>query len=645
MLFIGVECMGSSGVTLLQGAERGFAAERELYRQALEAADTRDRETFNRLRGELHAYPLAPYLDYRAQMAAVYNTRGVAARAFVDAHADGPLGVRYLGHYLAAAGKGRRWTDYRAATTREPHSERLRCYYGRSLLAGGEKTAAWELARRLWLSESSVDKACDPLFVAFRKAGNLDDELVWQRALLAFAAREGSLLRYIASRGSVKLANDLEQLRRSYQEPHRTRVLAPQASAQRRGDVLLHGLERLSRYDPGKALKQRQSLDAQALDDKQWARLDKAIAFRALLERDEATRPWIDSQLSSWRDDKLSSMRLRWAIAEEDWDGLLRHQAALSVSAQGEALWRYWRARGMAATGSEDEARTLFSQAAEERSYYGFLSADRLGLPYSYEDSSRDTSRGVSEDEATETTPQEPLLAPMRDMLLRVHELLMIGDARLAHAEWTHALQRLKPAGQLRLAELAQSQGWHRLAIDAANAGLQWDRLELRFPLAYEEDFRSRAAAYALPMSELMAIARRESAFFPMARSPVGARGLMQLMPATGMSVARKAGISLKVSDFYTVGHNLDLGSAYYLQLLERFKGNRAVALAAYNAGPNRVQNWIGKGLPLDAWIETIPYGETRAYVKAVLAYSVVFDYRLGETGQLLTVAERLSSY
>jgi soluble lytic murein transglycosylase len=141
-----------------------------------------------------------------------------------------------------------------------------------------------------------------------------------------------------------------------------------------------------------------------------------------------------------------------------------------------------------------------------------------------------------------------------------------------------------------------------------------------------------------------MAIARRESAFFPSARSPVGARGLMQLMPATGAAVARKAGLKLQTRELYDIERNIDLGSVYYRQLLERFDGKRPLALAAYNAGPSRVQHWIREQAPMDVWIETIPYRETRDYVKAVLAYSVVFDFRLGRDSRLLTPTEQTAS-
>ncbi len=145
-----------------------------------------------------------------------------------------------------------------------------------------------------------------------------------------------------------------------------------------------------------------------------------------------------------------------------------------------------------------------------------------------------------------------------------------------------------------------------------------------------------------------MAIARRESAFYPWAQSPVGARGLMQLMPATGREVASSLGKRQSSSDLFDVEHNVLLGSAYYRQLLDRFDGNRVFALTAYNAGPHRVNRWRnkpGQGVPVDVWIDTIPYKETREYVQAVLFYNVVFQYLMGDTRSLLTPAEFKAKY
>ena len=186
------------------------------------------------------------------------------------------------------------------------------------------------------------------------------------------------------------------------------------------------------------------------------------------------------------------------------------------------------------------------------------------------------------------------------------------------------------------------------MAIDAASRAKAWDALDVRFPMPYQDAFRRNASMQNVPSTELMAIARRESAFYPQARSPVGARGLMQLMPATGREVASSLGKRQASSDLFEVEHNVLLGSAYYRQLLDRFGGNRVFALTAYNAGPHRVDRWRNKpadAVPVDVWVDTIPYKETREYVQAVLSYNVVFQYLMGDTHNLLTPAERNAQY
>ena len=618
----------------VNGAEQRFAPLRGPYREAVEAARKRDVDRFERLYAGLADYPLAPYLDYERLLVDRYRTAGTDARQFVAANADSPLGVRFLDHYLRSAGANRRWDDFLAAVDREPRSERLRCYFFRAQLANGQPAEAWRGARQLWRSGRSVDDACDPLFSAWRAAGQLTGEAVWERALLAFEARQFGLLRYVSSLGGPALQADLEVLQRVYREPHRVRQLVASASADRRPEILTQGLVRLSRYDPARSLQNWQGLERAQFSADQVARLESAIALRGLIEREPDLRAWIDASLGRWQDDRLTETRLRWAIEELDWSGLLALSQHLGPDASAQSIWRYWRARALEELGQREAADALYRGAAAERSYYGFLSADRIGAPYSFNEEPLPSAAG------------DASLPPLATRTaLRVNELQALDELRDAHAEWSHALPRLDRGAQRQLGLLAANEGWYRLAIDAANESRSWDLLSLRFPLAYTEVFRSPASLQSLPLSELMAIARRESAFFPAARSAVGARGLMQLLPSTGRGLARRQGMQLAVRDLYDVERNVALGSAYYRQLLERFDGNRAVALAAYNAGPNRVQHWVGKGLPLDAWIETIPYRETREYVKAVLAYSVVFDHRLGEEAQLLSAAERHAAY
>lgn len=134
----------------------------------------------------------------------------------------------------------------------------------------------------------------------------------------------------------------------------------------------------------------------------------------------------------------------------------------------------------------------------------------------------------------------------------------------------------------------------------------------------------------------------------PDARSPVGATGLMQLMPATAKQTARKSGLSFSPSDLVQPEKNIALGSRYLNQLLGQFGGNRILAAAAYNAGPSRVRQWLTKEdakLPYDIWIETIPFQETRGYVQNVLSFSVIYAYRTGAKQPLVTQDEAKAGF
>ena len=327
-------------------------------------------------------------------------------------------------------------------------------------------------------------------------------------------------------------------------------------------------------------------------------------------------------------------LRLRWALSEQDWMAVAENLELLSPESRAANDWRYWQARSLEARGDPAAAEAIYTALAAERDFYGFLAADRMQLPYSFNHQSL-----LLQPAATEPVRQLPAVR-------RVGELYHHDEQRLAHSEWYKVLQD-SPAAEQRqaLAQVGASEGWHSMAINAAAKAEAWDALDWRFPTPYQEIFGHYASVQRVPSTELMAIARRESAFFPEARSAVGARGLMQVMPATGKQVATRLGRPHTREELYQVEHNVLLGSAYYRQLLDRFDNNRIYALAAYNAGPHRVDRWRNpeeQSVPADIWVETIPFRETR---NNVMAYNVVFQYLLGDTHSLLTPAERDARY
>ncbi|WP_131917616.1 transglycosylase SLT domain-containing protein [Chromatocurvus halotolerans] len=610
---------------------------RASYGEARQAIDRGRWTDYERLRSRLDDYPLALYLDYFRLRSGSSRVTVQDARQFMDRSRDSPLANRFLAAYLSRAGRERRWQDYLAVMPESPNDIELQCYYFRAQLATGNALRAWQGATELWVHGQSRPKECDPLFKAWMDAGGLTDRHVWNRLKLAFEARQGGLMTYVGKQATASLTPWVERAESVYRRPDTVlTVTAGLPDSAYRDDIIHLGIRRLAAYSPEKALTLWQK--APLADDaggEERVKTQKRIAFRSLLDRIEIAEPWLEENLPRWEDDQLTEMRLRWLLAEQRWDEMLQTLPALSAEALDSSLWLYWRGRALRETGDETGAQACFVAAAQQRNYYGFLAADTLGVDYELSN------------QAPERTSDEDRTFLRLPGVRRVNELQALSEPWLAHAEWRYALAREGSADQVRLAQWAADEGWHHLAIDAANMASANDALSLRFPEAYPEVFAAQAATVGVSTTEIMSIARRESAFFPMARSTADARGLMQLLPQTGRQVSRKIGAPPSTS-LYDVDHNVRLGSAYYRELLDRFDDNRPLALAAYNAGPGRARTWRNSGddrVPVDIWIETLPYRETRDYVKAVLAYNVVFGYLRGEMPDLLRPAERMMLY
>lgn len=625
-------------VAATEDADDTLSAERRQYEAAMRAVDKGRWTEYEQLRPALDQYPLAIYLDYFQLTRQSRDVRPADALRFISRSADSPLPNRFSNLYLRQAGREQRWQDFLQVRPDEPEGIELKCYYFRARLAAGDSDIAWDGARRLWDAGESRPNACDPLFAAWLKSGQLTDEVVWSRQLKAFDARQRSLLAYVAKQASPQLAPWADKLLAVYLQPEKIRQQALPASSPYSADIASHGLVLLARYNPEKALQYWRDYQAELDFSAGQVRLvESAIALQGLFARTQDLSPWLHGALDRLDDDKLVEIRLRWALAEQDWETLAQTLPLLSDSGRQAEVWRYWQAVLAEREGDTERAEALFTALGGERSYHGFLAADRVGKAYSF------NHQTPVLDAATASALQQ------LPVVQRVGELNFHEDWNLAHSEWYYLLQASEDKTRnQQLAQLASQRGWYRMAIDAASRAQAWDALELRFPTPYRSTFQHYGQARQVPSTELMAIARRESAFYPQAQSPVGARGLMQLMPATGQQVASALGQPGGSAELFEVDHNVLLGSAYYRQLLDRFGGNRVFALTAYNAGPHRVDRWRhkrGEGVPVDVWIDTIPYKETREYVQAVLFYNVVFQYLMGDTRSLLTPAERTALY
>ena len=224
--------------------------------------------------------------------------------------------------------------------------------------------------------------------------------------------------------------------------------------------------------------------------------------------------------------------------------------------------------------------------------------------------------------------------------MARALELHAIGWRDAATRAWDHARESLSEPDRRQLLLLASEQGWYDRVVFGLSAGDDLRQYALRFPLAERATVESQSAANGLDPAWAFALIRAESAWQPDVRSPANAYGLMQLLPATGQQMARQLGLDWPgTSLLLDPRANIRLGTRYLAQQADKFQGSPWLATAAYNAGSKPVQRWLGERgtLPADIFIETIPFRETRDYVTRVLAFSVIYDWRLNGAARRLS--------
>ena len=349
-----------------------------------------------------------------------------------------------------------------------------------------------------------------------------------------------------------------------------------------------------------------------------WSR----IGFTATTRVDPKAHAWFarasSAQLASRSDavvdpGQLAAWRARASLRALDWKALERDIRAMPEAVRGEETWIYWRGRALAELGNPEAARAEFSRIAPRITFYGKLACDELGLPYAFP-----KPAPAPGEEAVRRWDANPSIR-------RAESFYRMGLYGQGHREWNWALRGLGPEDLLSLAAWAGERGIvHRMINTSERSGLAAVRTDQRYPRPQFELLTRVCAERRLPVEWVYGLIRQESRFMPSASSVVGARGLMQVMPGTARWTARRLGISdYRHSALSETEMNLTLGTGYLSMVAEAFGGSRILATAAYNAGPRRARAWR-EALPGETeaavFIETIPFFETREYVKNVLA-------------------------
>jgi soluble lytic murein transglycosylase len=566
-------------------------------------------------------YPLYPYLlRLRLERTMSLKTQREVEQ-FLEDYAGQPVsyGLRYRWlNYLSSRGHENAFLS----SYRDGMGAKLTCQaLGYKLKRTDDPKPVLTDVDPLWYSGQSQPDECDPLFAKWRSNGLMTPDKVVKR--IAIAAKEDNrrIIPYLKRQLPTShqyLADAWSSVSRDVSLVNRTRLF-PLKHKNSEAEILTWGIEKLAWRNPKAAIKAYNTYAPKNIFSvPELHIIQRAIALSATLDFLPEAHEWLDKADIAGASDDVKLWHVSFLLRGKQWQRVVDVIDAASSELQQQENFRYWKARALEELGNVMQATVMYKQLANERNYYGFMASARINsqpnLAHTPAPLVQSAVHAIANTPATQ----------------RAMEFYRLERSTSARREWRYLLSNLPDSQVTDAGVLAYEWGIYDQAIISFAKSGYWDDVERRFPLAFESQFSEKSETYDVSKAFAMAIARRESSFMVDAVSPVGAAGLMQLMPGTAQYLAKK---KVSRNTLFQVENNLDYGVQYLRYLGDKLDNNPVLVSASYNAGWRKVLEWLpaGEALPVDIWIENIPYKETRSYVKAVLAYQYIYEHQLGE--------------
>lgn len=611
---------------LLAALDAGAASTASAADRAVLAANDAFRRG-NPMQLEKHAdamrgHVLEPYADYWRLRLQLEDATPNEVSAFFKQHAGTYVAEMMRADWLKVLGKRGEWGSFDAELGRleEPDPE-IRCYALAARLARGDDTAVGAFTASLWKESGSLPEGCARLADQLIDADRLTVTDIWARVRVLFEygqIAEAKRVLGLLPRGEAANERDLLAAARHPRRLLSRKPLRLETRAAR--EVVVLAAVRLARDDAPAAAEVMENGLADALPEADRKYVWGKMAQEASRQHDPQALEWFALADGSPLDDIQLAWKARAGLRRGNWQAVREAIDAMSEAGRRESAWTYWYGRALAAQGNRFGAQIRYFAIAEGTGFYNVLAAEELGdvqVP----------SEGYEPEEA------EIEQARRRPGIARALELHRLGLREEAAREWIFAVRALDDGQLIAAAELARRAGAYERAINTAGRTTYVHNLRLRYVAPYRDVFEQQARAQSVDPAWLLAVARQESRFATEARSGAGARGLMQIMPATAKWIARRSGMrNYRNEHAHDVQTNITLGTRYLKGVLDRF-GSPVVALAAYNAGPTRAQRWRDAE-PLEGavYAETIPFPETRDYVKKVMSSAVFYSVLLHDS-------------
>jgi len=584
-------------------------------------------------------HPLAVYAEN-------YRLRNLLARnddsgipAFLAAHEGSQVAERLRADWIRWLARRSTWNLVEAEFPKllSPDAE-VSCLYQQARWARAERSAL-DHAAGLWLNMLEPPEGCQPLLASLVNTGRVSIDDAWARARLQIEANRPQWARRTLDLLSAGRAPDAKNYDNAVKNA--MSYLARQPAdwhATRNGrELAAIAIRYVAANDPAAAARELERREAQMqVAEAQWAW--SQIALQAARKHHPEALRWYGRAGNASLSEENHQWKVRSALRATNWGAVRTAIENMPPELASRPDWIYWLGRAYKAGGRLSEAESLFARIGGEAHFYGNLADEELGrvvLP-----PPRTTPPSSAEMQAARTNGS----------LQRALALFRLDMRTEAVREWNWALRGMSDRELLAAAELArQHQVWDR-AINTADRTRNEHDFTLRFLSPFAEQIRPVARQQSVDDAWVYGLMRQESRFITTARSSVGASGLMQLMPATARWVAKKIGLEdFHPSRVNDTDVNVLLGTSYMRMVMENLDNHPVLASAAYNAGPGRARRWRSEQAIEGAiYAETIPFTETRDYVKKVMSnavyYSILFNGRPDSLKTRLGVIEPAST-
>ncbi len=589
-------------------------------------ASSRDR--LNNPSANLHT--LASYSQYwwlsanLAQAGAFAVTNAAEIRAFLAANPNSVVSDSLRRDWLKILGKLDQWELFAAeAPLLNSDDAEITCHQWRNRLNRSDRDALTE-AKAFWTAARPAPSACDDVFARLFSEKTISTGDAWLRVRtllennqLSDARKSAALIPNVPTsfeRNTALVGQNPAQFLQSEK---------PQPASQSSVEIFLFAVTRLARTDADRAAT---LLDAHG---KNLAAGDQAYAWAQVglygaMQHDVGAIGWFE-RAGSKLNDSQAGWKARAAMRAGDWANVRAAIGAMSEPERRESTWRYWLARAAQQTGDIESARALREPLARENNFYGVLSSEELGL------STRPSWQGWKPSRA------EVDLVIQRPAIARALALYRLDLRTEGLREWLYGIRDMDDQQLLAAAEAARAANIPDRAINTAEKTLAVHDFAQRYPTPHRADLATRVLAQGLDEAWVYGLIRQESRFMADAKSRAGAMGLMQLMPATATWAAKKVSMErFSLARVTDVPVNLNLGAFYLRHVLDDL-GHPVLATAGYNAGPGRARRWRAtQALEGAIYAESIPFNETRDYVKKVMVNAWFYAQQAGATTRRL---------